>query len=151
MIIVSETIKNAVVHKLLECLPDVNIYKESTSTPLFPYAVVNQLGIQCQEERNGYFLLTYNMQVQYKPSYDISTEPRLQQELDRVAMELMAAFDLLESDGEYVRCSEKSYEKVEGVLIFSFDVVFFANVADMDASEIEKMRRLIYNVIIDKE
>lgn len=150
-IITGESIKNAVVNKLLECLPGVNVYKESTSTPEFPYAVAHQLGLQCQEERNNYFLLTYNMQVRYIHSYDVSTELKIQQILDNIALTLMANFDLLEMDDGYIRCSDKSYEKVDGILYFSFDIQMFVNAVDLDASEIEKMRELIYNIVIEKE
>lgn len=150
-IISGESVKNAVVSRLLECLPDVNIYKESTSSPEFPHCVVHQLGLQCQEERNGYFLLTYNMQVRYTHSYDVSTELKIQQVLDNVALTLMSNFDLLEMGEGYIRCIDKSYEKSDGVLIFSFDVQIMVNAVDLDASEIEKMRSLIYNIIIREE
>ena len=148
-LITGETVKNSIVDKLLECLPDVNIYKESTSTPEFPHCVVHQLGLQCQEERDGYFLLTYNMQIRYTHSYDLSTELRLQQILDNVALTLMANFDLLKMGNGYIRCTDKSYEKVEGVLYFSFDINVLANIVDLDNEEIDKMRKLIYNIIID--
>lgn len=150
-IISGESIKNAAVNKVIECLPGVNVYKEVTSTPEFPHCVVHQLSMQCEEERDGYFLLTYNMQIRYTHSYDLSTESRLQQILDNVALTLMANFDLLEMGDGYIRCSEKSYEKVEGVLLFSFDVQILANARDMDASEIEKMGKLIYTIVIEKE
>lgn len=147
-IINGESIKNAVIDKLLECLPDVNIYKESTTNPEFPYCNVYQVGVQCIEERDNYFLLTYNMQIRYTHSYDVSMDLKLQQNLDNVALILMANFDLLKLDDGYIRCSEKTYEKVDGTLLFSFDIQLLVNVVDLDLSEIDKMHDLIYNIIV---
>ncbi len=144
-IISGESIKNAVVNRLLKCLPNVNIYKESTNSPLFPHCVVNQQMVTCEEERHDYFFLTYNMLVMYRHSADLSTELQLQKELDGVGLILLREFDVIPLDNiSYIRCREKRIEKENGILYFFFDVRVLVNVIELE--EIAKMEKIEYTI-----
>lgn len=147
MIVTSETIKNAIVMQILREMPDVNIYKESTATPQYPHCVVNIINVGCQEERKGYYLLTYNIMLQYREVADASASNRLQQALDKATLELMIGFDLIPVADTYVRCVEKSAEKVDGVLYFSFNIQLLVNKVELDEmSKVDKMLVLDYNI-----
>lgn len=149
MMLTGETLKNAIAIQLMKSMPELNVYKESISTPKFPHCVISLLNINCSEERKGYYLLSYNFMLQYRVVADLSSYSKLQQALDRASLIFMETFDLLKVDDEYVRCTDKSTEKSEGILLFNFNIKLLVNKIDLEnLGKVDKMRILDYNVYI---
>lgn len=114
----SDDVKEAVVKKLIEVFPGMAVYKEAVTTPSYPHFFVYQTGVVDTEERSGYHILSYSMDVRYREASDPSTVSKLQQRLDNVGFALLLNFDLLDFNDSLIRCVDKSLEKNDGVLHF---------------------------------
>lgn len=138
--ITSEAVKQAIISELLQIFPNTTVYKEARTNPLFPHFFVYQIDVSCQRERRYYNLLTYSMDVRYRIASDPSTNLRLQQDLDSVGFQLLHNFNHLAYRDTFIRCSEKSIEKQEGVLHFFFKVVILEK--EINSNESIKQNRL---------
>ena len=126
MFIDSEDVKQAVVERLLELFPDTAVYKEAKTNILYPHFFVYQMNLSAQEERKDYFNLSYPIDVRYRVASDPSTDLKLEQNLDNMALRLLQDFNIINFENEKIRCANKSTEKVEGVLHFFFTIDILA-------------------------
>ncbi len=122
VLITGELIKNSVVRELMNQFPDISIYKEAITNPVYPHFFVNQVALIDSEERKGRFDLSYSMNVRYHTASDPSTDLRLEQNLDDMALKLMHSFNIIGIGDELIRCVDKETEKVDGVLHFNFNI-----------------------------
>ena len=122
VLITGEVVKNSVVKELINQFPDITIYKEAITNPIYPHFFVNQVALISSEERKGRFDLSYSMNVRYHTVSDPSTDLRLQQNLDDMTLKLMHSFNIIGIGDELIRCVDKNTEKVDGVLHFNFNI-----------------------------
>ena len=146
--ITSDDIKESVIMKLLEIEPNIAVYKEATTKPVFPHFFVNQLTVSDSEERKNYHLLTYSIIIRYRVASDISTDLKLQQDLDEMCLKLLSNFNIITFNDSSVRCYDKMTEKVDGVLHFSFKIDLYAKYKDNQ--ERIKMNNLISGIGVKK-
>ena len=126
MLIDSEDVKQAIVQKLLELFPDIAVYKEAKTNIVYPHFFVYQITLSIEEERKDYYLLSYSMEIRYRVASDSSTDLKLEQNLDNMGLKLLQGFNIIDFEEEKIRCKDKRYEKVDGVLHFFFTVDILA-------------------------
>lgn len=113
-----EEIKNAIANKLLEIAPECAIYKEAVSVPLYPHFFVTVISLSDTEDRRKRHILSYQLNVRYRVKRDPSTDLKLEQHLDAMALRLMVGLNVIDCDAMKVKCLNKHSEKVDGVLHF---------------------------------
>ena len=118
MLIDSEDVKQAIIQRLLDLFPDITVYKEAKTNIVYPHFFVYQITLSSEEERKNHYLLTYSMEVRYRVASDSSTDLKLEQNLDNMGLKLLQGFNIIDFEQEKIRCEQKSYEKVDGVLHF---------------------------------
>lgn len=128
MLIDSEDVKQAIVQKLLELFPDITVYKEAKTNIVYPHFFVYQITLSAEEERKNYHLLSYSMEIRYRVASDSSTDLKLEQNLDSMGLKLLQGFNIIDFEEEKIRCKDKRYEKVDGVLHFFFTVDILAKI-----------------------
>ena len=121
-LITGELIKNSVAGELINKFPGVTVYKEAMTNPVYPHFFVNQVVLIGEEERKDRFDLSYSMNVRYHSASDPSTDLRLEQNLDAVAIQFMEAFNIIGIGDGLIRCVDKGTEKVDGVLHLNFNI-----------------------------
>lgn len=114
----SEDVKQAIVQQLLKIAPDVAVYKEAKTNPDYPHFFVYQITLSDSEERKNYHLMTHSMTIRYRVASDPSTDLKLEQNLDSMSLKLMRGFNIINFGDGKIRCTDKSTEKVDGVLHF---------------------------------
>lgn len=114
----SEDVKEAIIKRLLEIAPDVEVYKEATTNVKYPHFFVHQINITDEEERKDYHLLSYSMDIRYRTVSDPSTDLRLNQNLAEMGMKLLVNFNTIDFEDSKIRCKDKSVENENGVLHF---------------------------------
>ena len=72
---------------------------------------------------------------------DPSTDLRLEQKLDEMALKLMAGLNIIECNDVKIRIEDKNYEKTEGVLHFFCKVNLQAELVDL-GNTIPKQEKL---------
>lgn len=122
VLITGELVKNSVVGQLLNQFPNITVYKEAITNPVYPHFFVNQVALIGEEERKDRFDLSYNINVRYHSASDPSTDLRLEQNLDGITIQLMEGFNIIGIGDELIRCVDKSTQKVDGVLHFNFNI-----------------------------
>lgn len=122
MKIIGETIKNAILRKLLEIFPEYYVYKEEQSTLLFPHFFILQLNLSSTEDRKDHYFQTYVMNIRFRQVADVATEPKIEQKLDDVGVKLLTDFTEVEIAGRPVKIREAYYEKVDKVLHYSCQI-----------------------------
>lgn len=122
MLIDSEDVKQAIVERLLELFPNIAIYKEAKTNIVYPHFFVYQITLSSEEERKDYYLLSYSMEIRYRVASDPSTDLKLEQNLDNMGLKLLQDFNIIDFEEEKIKCKDKRYEKVDGVLHFFFTV-----------------------------
>lgn len=142
----SEDIKQSIVEKLLEIAPDVAVYKEAKTRIIFPHFFVYQVSLMDEEERRGVHFLTYNIDVRYRVVDDPSTDLKLQQDLDSMILTLSSKFNIINFEDSKVRCSDKTFEKVDGVLHFFFNIKLM--VKEIEENDNIKMDKLNVKYIL---
>lgn len=145
MIIQSEDVKQAIVKKLLEIAPNVIVYKEAKTTPVYPHFFVYQINLTDTDERKNYHILSYSMTIRYRVSSDPSTDLKLEQNLDNMSLKLMQGFNVIDFGDSKIRCVEKNTEKVDGVLHFFCTLKILAK----DVSENETIKQNKLNVEVN--
>ncbi len=130
MIIESEDVKQAIAERLLELFPEVNVYKESKTNILYPHFFVYQVNLMSEDERRNHHILYYMMEIRYRVAADPSTDLTLQRDLDEIALKLLQGFDIIDMEDEKVRCTDKSIEKSDGVLLFTMTIPIMVKVSD---------------------
>lgn len=114
----SEDVKEAIIKRLLEIAPDVEVYKEATTNVKYPHFFVHQINVTDEEERKDYHLLSYSMDIRYRTVSDPSTDLRLNQNLAEMGMKLLVNFNTIDFEDSKIRCKDKSVENENGVLHF---------------------------------
>ena len=114
----SEDVKEAIIKRLLEIAPDVEVYKEATTNVKYPHFFVHQINVTDEEERKDYHLLSYSMDIRYRTVSDPSTDLRLNQNLAEMGMKLLVNFNTIDFEDSKIRCKDKSVENQDGVLHF---------------------------------
>lgn len=122
MLIDGEDVKQAIVQRLLELFPNTNVYKEAKSNVLYPHFFVRQVSLADEQDRREYHILSYAIEIRYRVASDPSTDLKLEQNLDSVALKLMQGFNVIDFEESKIRCTEKHYEKVDGVIYFFLNV-----------------------------
>lgn len=136
----SEDVKQAIVKRLLEIAPNIAVYKEAKTTPEYPHFFVYQITLSDSEERKDYHLMTYSMTIRYRVASDPSTDLKLEQNLDSMSLKLMRGFNIINFGDSKIRCTEKSAEKVDGVLHFFCTLNILAKVvSDEEAIKQNKL------------
>lgn len=130
MMIESEDVKQAIAERLLELFPEVNVYKEAKTNILYPHFFVYQINLMIEDERKNRFILYYMMEIRYRVAPDPSTDLTLQRDLDEIALKLLQGFDIIDMEDEKVRCTDKSIEKSDGVLLFTMTIPIMVKVSD---------------------
>ena len=141
----SEDVKQAIVQRLLEIAPNVAVYKEAKTAPEYPHFFVYQINLTDVEERKNYHILSYSMTVRYRVASDPSTDLKLEQNLDSMSLKLMRGFNIIDFGDGKIRCTEKSTEKVDGVLHFfctlnTFIILFNFIVSSSETALINVLR-----------
>lgn len=144
MEVTGNTIRNAVISKLLEVFPDVYVYDESRTDVKYPHFFVYQISLLCNRERKDYNLLTYSIDVRYRSKADPTLNLELQQELDTIGIELLHNFNIIECGEDKIRCSEKNIEKEDGILHFYFNIVILEKEINID-DNVKKQGKLELN------
>lgn len=143
----SEDVKQAIVQRLLEIAPSVVVYKEAKTAPEYPHFFVYQITLTDTEERKGYHVLSYSMNVRYRVASDPSTDLKLEQDLDSMSLKLMKGFNIIKFGDGKIRCTDKSAEKVDGVLHFFCTLDVF--VIDSPFDDFIKQNKLNVEVSVD--
>ena len=118
-----ETIKNAIARELSILYPDIAVYKEEQTTPFdFPHFFILQLNVASTEDRKDRYFITYIMNLRYRQVADVELEPRIEQELDSMGVDLITNFVKVTIDNKPYKLKERYYEKVDKVLHFSCQV-----------------------------
>ena len=126
----SEEVKNAIVSRLLEIAPNVAVYKEAVTVPKYPHFFVHLISVSDEEERKDYHILNYSFDVRYRVASDSSTDLKLEQNLDAMALKLLSEFNIITCGDIKIRLEGKRYEKQDGVLHFFFDTDLYTVVFD---------------------
>lgn len=118
-----ETIKNAISRELNRIFSDIAVYKEEQSNPYdFPNFFILQLSANTTEDRKDHYFQTYLYNVRYRHVADVETEPRIEQSLDRVGLDLITNFTTITLDNRPYKIRQTNYEKVDKVVHFTFQV-----------------------------
>lgn len=136
-----EEIKNAIVARLMEMAPNCEVYKEATTVPVFPHFFVHLLEMSDEEDRRGIHLLNYSFDLRYRVKSDPSTDLKLEQDLDAMALKVLAGLNVIPCGERKIRVEGKRYEKVDGVLHLFCSVTMMVVLPD-DDSETVKQNKL---------
>lgn len=143
--ITSEDVKEAIINQLLSTFPDVAIYKEAISNPKYPHFFIHQISVIDEEERKDYHTLLYSMDIRYRTVSDPSTDLKLNQNLDDVALKLFSNFNTIDFNDSKIKCIDKSAEKESGVLHFFVSFNILAKLVDTNKQE-TKFDKLEVNI-----
>ena len=147
MIIDTEDIKQAVVERLLDIYPDITVYKEAKTNVIYPHFFVYQITLAGNKERKNHHILSYSMEIRYRVANDPSTDLKLEQNLDAMGFNLIQKFDIIDFEQSKIKCKDRHYEKVDGVLHFFFNVDIM--VKDVSDEETIKQNKLGLEVEIN--
>lgn len=118
----SDEIGNAIRARLHQVMPEITVYKVPQTLPEYPHFFVQQIEGTDEEDRKNHHFLTFFFDIRYRIASDPSTDLRAEQKLDEMALRLMAALDIIDCNGVKIRCGNKRYEKVDGVLHFFCEI-----------------------------
>jgi hypothetical protein len=139
--VTSELIKQSIISELLRMFPEVSVYKEAKTSLSYPHFFIYQISLSDEQERKNYHILTYSMDLRYRVASDPSTDLKLQQNIDSVALKLLNSFNIISCRNEFIRCENKSIEKENGVLHFMFDIrIMVKNVSDEENNKFDKLK-----------
>ena len=139
--ITGELIKQSIISELLRMFPEVSVYKEAKTSLSYPHFFIYQISLSDEQERKNYHILTYSMDLRYRVASDPSTDLKLQQNIDSVALKLLNSFNIISCRNEFIRCENKSIEKENGVLHFMFDIrIMVKNVSDEENNKFDKLK-----------
>lgn len=145
MLIDSEDVKQAIAQRLLNLFPNITVYKEAKTNVLYPHFFIYQISIVDTEERKDYHILSYSMEIRYRVASDPSTNLKLQQNIDEMSLKLLQNFNIIDFENEKIRVKNKTTEKVDGVLHFTFTIDVLAKiVSDEELIKQNKMEVIIH-------
>lgn len=135
MMITGENIKQAIIQKLLEIEPTITVYKEASTSPIFPHFFVYQINVTDELERAKYHLLNYSFDIRYRRASDSSTDLKLQKNLDNMGLKLLQNFNIINFGNSKIKCLNKSIEKEDGVLHFFCNFTVLCREIDEESAE----------------
>ena len=141
----SEEIKNALMARLLELSPNTAVYKEAVTVPKYPHFFIHLISVSDEEDRKNYHLLTYSFDLRYRVASDSSTDLRLEQDLEAMALRLFAGLNIIDCTDVKIRIEDKNYEKTDGVLHFFCKV----NMSVLDRDNKESPKQMNLKVLTD--
>ena len=145
MLIDSEDVKQAIAQRLLNLFPNITVYKEAKTNVLYPHFFIYQISIVDTEERKDHHILSYSMEIRYRVTSDPSTNLKLQQNIDEMSLKLLQNFNIIDFENEKIRVKNKTTEKVDGVLHFTFTIDILAKiVSDEETIKQNKMEVVIH-------
>lgn len=122
MRITGETVKNAITKKLIELYPNIAVYKEEQTILDFPHFFILQLNVSTEEDRRNHYFQTYIINLRYRQVADVETEPKIEQKLDNMGIDLITNFVDITIDNRIYKIRQAYYEKVDKVLHFSCQI-----------------------------
>ena len=141
----SEEIKNALIARLLELSPNTAVYRKAVTVPKYPHFFIHLISVSDEEDRKNYHLLTYSFDLRYRVASDSSTDLRLEQDLDAMALRLFSGLNIIDCTDVKVRIEDKNYEKTDGVLHFFCKV----NMSVLDRDNKESPKQMNLKVLTD--
>ena len=149
--IIGESVKSATSIKLGAIFgTDIKRYKEEIQNPenvQYPNFFIYQVSANITPTTRNRWNIDYLMNIRYRYVEDIETVTTLQQNLDQMALNLMAQFTEIRLERP-VKVKNARYEKAEGVLQFFFNVTVMIK---RQLTEDEKMRILTLNEKLKEE
>lgn len=133
-----EEIKNAVVSQLLKIAPECAVYKEAKTSPSYPHFFVHLIAVSDEEQRKNHHVLCYSFDIRYRTKSDSSTDLKLEQNLDAMALKLSAGLNIIDCGDVKIRCEDKRYEKQDGVLHYFFKVYMQTILVDTEADSVKQ-------------
>lgn len=120
--IIGETIKSATSIKLGEIFgAETKRYKETVTNMEYPNFFIEQLNPTIVPDTRKRAMITYLMMIRYRYAKDISNITNLNQQLDEIGLKLLTEFTEIQLERP-VKIKNANYEKVDGVLHFSYNV-----------------------------
>lgn len=146
--IIGETIKSATSIKLGEIFgTDIKRYKESIVNLQYPNFFIYQVSANIESDTYNRQIIRYLVNIRYRYVEDISTVSNLEENLDKMGLELMTKFDIIQLE-KPMKVTNARYEKADGVLQFFFNI----NVrVKKELTEEEKMQILELNEKLKEE
>ena len=118
-----EMIKNSILRELNKIFPDISAYKEEQTNPYnFPNFFVLQLSMNTVEDRNNHYFQTFLYEIRYRHVADVELEPKIEQKLDNVGLQLLTELNRVIIDDRPYRILQANYEKVDKVGHFTFQI-----------------------------
>lgn len=118
-----ETIKNSIARELNRIFPDIAVYKEEQPDPFqFPNFFIFQLSVNSVEDRKDHYFQTFLYEIRYRQIADVELEPRIEQKLDNVGLQLTTELVRVTIDNRPYRVLQTNYEKVDKVGHFTFQI-----------------------------
>lgn len=146
--IIGESIKSATSIKLGEIFgTDIKRYKESVTNVQYPNFFIYQVSANITPTTRNRWNIDYLMNIRYRYVQDVETVTNLEQNLDAMALDLMAQFTEIQLERP-VKVRNARYEKADGVLQFFFNVTVMIK---RQLTEDEKMRILTLNEKLKEE
>ena len=146
--IIGESIKSATSIKLGEIFgTDIKRYKDSVTIVQYPNFFIYQVSANITPTTRNRWNIDYLMNIRYRYVQDVETVTDLYQNLDAMALDLMAQFTEIQLERP-VKVRNARYEKADGVLQFFFNVTVMIK---RQLTEDEKMRILTLNEKLKEE
>lgn len=133
--ILGETVKVELVKELVTNFPNVETYKEKNDDPNFPNFFVLLLELNKERIINDYYSLEYFFTIRYRQIADINLDPKLQDNLDDMALDMMYHLRSIEINGLRLPLYESRYEKVDGVLHYFCNVKLRVSYAQLERAK----------------
>lgn len=146
--IIGESVKSATSIKLGEIFgTDIKRYKESVTNVQYPNFFIYQVSANITPTTRNRWNIDYLMNIRYRYIQDVETVTNLEQNLDAMALDLMAQFTEIQLERP-IKVRNARYEKADGVLQFFFNVTVMIK---RQLTEDEKMRILTLNEKLKEE
>lgn len=146
--IIGESVKSATSIKLGEIFgTDIKRYKESVTNVQYPNFFIYQVSANITPTTRNRWNIDYLINIRYRYVQDVETVTNLEQNLDAMALDLMAQFTEIQLERP-IKVRNARYEKADGVLQFFFNVTVMIK---RQLTEDEKMRILTLNEKLKEE
>ena len=146
--IIGESVKSATSIKLGEIFgTGIKRYKESVTNVQYPNFFIYQVSANITPTTRNRWNIDYLMNIRYRYVQDVETVTKLEQNLDAMALDLMAQFTEIQLERP-IKVRNARYEKADGVLQFFFNVTVMIK---RQLTEDEKMRILTLNEKLKEE
>lgn len=138
-VLLGETIKNAIARELNQIFPDISVYKEEQTTPFnFPNFFILKLSVSSVEDRNNHYFQTFSYELRYRQIADVELEPKIEQKLDNIGLQLITNFNRITIDNRPYRVLQANFDKVDKVGHFTFQIK-----VQVEKEPIEKVKMLV--------